>query len=182
MRRAFVFMSVDMRFSECRSVFPCSVAVLLAEAGGRRTGLLRRRRGARGRRSGTCGRWQCPARALLLVTTVTLLGRATVWCQSDDGRAVEQAREQHAFDAEVAEEEQVFRVRPDGGGRDGRRARSRASPAGASRPSVTRAVDRRRRRNPGRPERAASARGHNTCGSRVQVLRWKVPAVARWDV
>ena len=31
-------MSVDMRFSEYRSVFPCSVAVLLAEAGEERWG------------------------------------------------------------------------------------------------------------------------------------------------
>ena len=31
-RRAFVFMSVDMRFSECRSVFPRSVAVLFGHA------------------------------------------------------------------------------------------------------------------------------------------------------
>ena len=30
-RRAFGFMSVDMRFSECRSVFPRSVAVLFAD-------------------------------------------------------------------------------------------------------------------------------------------------------
>ena len=40
-RRAFVFMSVDMRFSECRSVFPCSVAVLLAEAGEEGRGFAR---------------------------------------------------------------------------------------------------------------------------------------------
>ena len=33
----------------------------------------------------------------------------------DDRGAVEQAREKHAFDAEVAEQEQVFRVRTDGG-------------------------------------------------------------------
>ena len=40
-RRAFVFMSVDMRFSECRSVFPCSVAVLFAEAGEEGRGFAR---------------------------------------------------------------------------------------------------------------------------------------------
>ena len=40
-RRAFVFMSVDMRFSECRSVFPRSVSVLLAEAGEEGRGFTR---------------------------------------------------------------------------------------------------------------------------------------------
>lgn len=40
-RRAFVFMSVDMRFSECRSVFPRSVSVLLAEAGEEGRGFAR---------------------------------------------------------------------------------------------------------------------------------------------
>ena len=161
-----------MRFSECRSVFPCSVAVLLAEAGGKRRSLSG---GVEVREIAEAGHAEDGSARLALFAgdDGDAAGQRNGVVPENDRGAVEQAREKHAFDAEVAEQEQVFRVRTDGGGRGGRRARSRASPAGASRPSVTRAVDRRRRRNPGRPEPAASARGRNSMGSCVQVFGGK---------